>query len=166
MTVTNKARIKALMQLQRWSGLSLVDAVCLSKDELRQEGKTFRVVTDRQKTGTMINNVIPAWLGSELLRVKNGNPEFFFWSGSTTAEDAPSYFQKLYRKVFKAAEIDGSSHDFRHTFAIELLKSGVDIRSVSKALGHSSVAITERFYSRWCKGQQGMLDDVLAGAWQ
>jgi len=30
MTDTNKARIKALMQLQRWSGLSLVDAVCLS----------------------------------------------------------------------------------------------------------------------------------------
>lgn len=166
MTHTNKARIKALMQLQRWSGLSLVDAVCLSKDELRQEGKTFRVVTDRQKTGTIINNVIPAWLGSELLRAKNGNPEFFFWSGSTTAEDAPSYFQKLYRKVFKAAGVDGSSHDFRHTFAIELLKSGVDIRSVSKALGHSSVAITERFYSRWCKGQQGMLDDVLAGAWK
>jgi integrase/recombinase XerD len=166
MTDTNKARIKALMQLQRWSGLSLVDAVCLSKDELRQEGKTFRVVTDRQKTGMIINNVIPARLASELLRVKNGNPEFFFWSGSTTAEDAPSYFQKLYRKVFKAAGIDGSSHDFRHTFAIELLKSGVDIRSVSKALGHSSVAITERFYSRWCKGQQVMLDVVLAGAWQ
>jgi hypothetical protein len=27
MTPVNKARIKALMQLQRWSGLSLVDAV-------------------------------------------------------------------------------------------------------------------------------------------
>ncbi len=94
MTDVNKARIRALMQLQRWSGLSLVDAVCLSKDELRREGKTFRVVTDRQKTGMFINNVIPTWLGEELLKVKNGNPKFFFWSGTTTAEDAPSYFQK------------------------------------------------------------------------
>jgi site-specific recombinase XerD len=34
----NKARVKACMQLQRWSGLSLVDAVCLSKDELQQDG--------------------------------------------------------------------------------------------------------------------------------
>ena len=166
MTDTNKARIKALMQLQRWSGLSLVDAVCLSKGELKQEGKTFRVVTDRQKTGMFINNVIPTWLGEELLKVKNGNPEFFFWSGTTTPEDAPSYFQKLYRRVFKAAGIEESSHAFRHTFAIELLKSGIDVRSVSKALGHSSVAITERFYSRWCKGQQNMLDDVLSRAWK
>ena len=75
MTPVNKARIKTLMQLQRWSGLSLVDAVCLSKDELKRERKgEFRVVTDRQKTGTLINNVIPAWLGEELIRVKNGNP--------------------------------------------------------------------------------------------
>jgi integrase/recombinase XerD len=168
MTPANKRRIRALMQLQRWSGLSLVDAVCLSKDELKQEGKgkneSFRVVTDRQKTGTLINNWIPAWLGRELLTVKNGNPEFFFWSGSTTPEDAPSYFQKLYRKVFKAAGVEGSSHDFRHTYAVELLKSGVDIRTVSKALGHSSVTITEKFYSRWCTGQQDNLDNTLRAA--
>jgi site-specific recombinase XerD len=168
MTEANKRRIRVLMQLQRWSGLSLVDAVCLSKDELKQEGKgkkeSFRVVTDRQKTGTLINNWIPAWLGQELLTVKNGNPEFFFWSGSTTPEDAPSYFQKLYRKVFKAAGVEGSSHDFRHTYAVELLKSGVDIRTVSKALGHSSVTITEKFYSRWCTGQQDNLDNTLRAA--
>jgi site-specific recombinase XerD len=168
MTDANKRRIRVLMQLQRWSGLSLVDAVCLSKDELKQEGKgkkeSFRVVTDRQKTGTLINNWIPAWLGQELLTVKNGNPEFFFWSGSTTPEDAPSYFQKLYRKVFKAAGVEGSSHDFRHTYAVELLKSGVDIRTVSKALGHSSVTITEKFYSRWCTGQQDNLDNTLRAA--
>ena len=160
MTPANKARIKALMQLQRWSGLSLVDAVCLSKDELRQEGNTFRVVTDRQKTGTLINNVIPAWLAKELLQTKNGNLVSFFWSGTTTPEDAPSYFQKLYRKVFMAAGIEGSSHDFRHTYAVELLKSGVDIRTVSKALGHSSVTVTERFYSKWCVRQQNNLDNT------
>jgi site-specific recombinase XerD len=166
MTSQNKARIKVLMQLQRWSGLSLVDAVCLSKDELQQDGETFRIVTERQKTETHINNVIPKWLGKELLTVKNGNPEYFFWTGTTTPEDAPSYFQKLYRKVFKAAGVKESSHAFRHTFAIEHLKKGTDIRAVSKALGHSSVTITERYYSRWCKGQQVVLDDALTGGWE
>jgi len=94
MTDVNKARIRALMQLQRSSGLYLVDAVCLSKDELRREGKTFRVVTDRQKTGMFINNIIPTWLGEELLKVKNGNPKFFFWSGTTTAERCAVIFSK------------------------------------------------------------------------
>ena len=166
MTDANNARIKVLMQLQRYSGLSLVDAVCLSKDELQQNGETFRIVTERQKTGGAINNVIPAWLGEELLQVKNGNPEYFFWTRTTTPEDAPSYFQKLYRKVFKKAGVDGSSHGFRHTFAIEHLKKGTDIRAVSKALGHSSVTITEKYYSKWCKGQQVVLDDALSAGWE
>jgi hypothetical protein len=46
------------MQLQRWSGLSLIDAVWLTKDELIKDGDTFRVRTHRRKTGTPINNVI------------------------------------------------------------------------------------------------------------
>ena len=138
----------------------------MSKDELQRDKKFFRVVLERQKTGTHINNVIPIWLGEELLKVKNGNPEYIFWSGSTTPEDAPSYFHKLYRKVFKAAGIEGSSHDFRHTFAIEHLKQGVDIRTVSKALGHSSVTVTEKYYGKWCPSQLTILDDALAGAWE
>jgi integrase/recombinase XerD len=164
MTDVNKARIKALMQLQRWSGLSLVDAVCLSKEELKQTGDSFSVACDRQKTGTHINNWIPTWLGEELLKVKNGNPEYFFWTGMTTPEDAPSYFQKLYRKVFAASGVTGSSHDFRHTYAKELLVSGVDIRMVQKALGHSSLQVTERYYSKWDRAQQGVLHETLRNA--
>ena len=169
MTDGNKARVKALMQLQRWSGLSLVDAVCLSKDELQLEDGEYHVVRQRQKTrhaGITVNNVIPTWLGEELLKVKNGNPKYFFWSGTTTAEDAPSYFQKLYRKVFEAAGIDGASHDFRHTYAVELLKSGIKggIRAVQKALGHASLQVTERYYAKWDKEQQSKLDDALRTA--
>jgi integrase/recombinase XerD len=167
MTPENVARVRVLIQLQRFSGLSLVDAVCLSKDELVHDGKTFRVVLQRQKTDTLINNIIPVWLGEELLKVKNGNPEFFFWAGTAALDDtekrrdSTSGFQKLYRKVFKVAGVDGSSHDLRHTYAIELLKKGTDIRAVSKALGHSSVTITERYYAKWTQSQQVVLDDAL-----
>jgi site-specific recombinase XerD len=54
----------------------------------------------------------------------------------------------------------------RHTFSVELLKAGVDIRKVSKALGHSSVTITERHYAKWNKAQQDILDGDLASAWR
>jgi integrase/recombinase XerD len=161
----NQARVKACMQLQRWSGLSLVDAVCLSKDELQQDGKVFRVRTKRRKTGAPINNVIPSSLAKELLRVKNGNPTYFFISGEATTKGAVSTIDKMYRQVFAKAEIDGTSHMFRHTFAVELLKAGVDIRKVSRALGHSSVVITERYYAKWNKAQQDILDGDLARAW-
>ncbi len=162
----NQARVKACMQLQRWSGLSIVDAVSLSKDELRQANKMFRVRTQRRKTGAHINNVIPSWLGKELLRVKNGNPTYFFISGEATTKGAVSTIDKMYRQVFQKAGIEGTSHMFRHTFSVELLKAGVDIRKVSRALGHSSVTITERYYAKWNKAQQDILDGDLARAWR
>jgi integrase/recombinase XerC len=162
----NQARVKACMQLQRWSGLSLVDAVCLSKGELIQSGMVFRVRTKRRKTGAHINNVIPFPLGKELLRVKNGNPTYFFISGEATTKGAVSTIDKMYRQVFETAKIEGTSHMFRHTFAVELLKAGVDIRKVSRALGHSSVVITEKYYAKWNKAQQDILDGDLARAWE
>ena len=160
------ARVKACMKLQRWSGLSLIDAVWLTKDELIRDGNAFRVCTHRRKTGTHINNVIPAWLGEELLKVKNGNSRYFFTSGEAKPSGALSTFHKRYRKIFKLAGVDSTSHMFRHTFSVELLKAGVDIRKISRALGHSSVTITERYYAKWNKAQQDILDGDLARAWK
>ena len=162
----NQDRVKALMQLQRWSGLSLVDAVCLSRAELTPAGKNYRVDTSRRKTGTRVQVPIPGWLGKALLRMKNGNQQFFFWSGESTPKSAVSVFDKLYRKVFLAAGVkEGTSHRFRHRFAVAALETGVDIRVVSRALGHKSLQTTERFYGKWNKKQQAALESQLAATW-
>jgi len=110
--------------------------------------------------------VIPPWLGKELLRVKNGNPTHFFISGEATPKGAVSTIDKMYRQVFQAAGIEGTSHMFRHTFSVELLKGGVDIRKVSRALGHISVPVTVRYYAKRNKAQQDILDGDLARAWR
>jgi integrase len=156
------------MKLQRWSGLSLVDAVCLATNELIEHRGAFRVTTERRKTGAHINNVIPAPLGKELFKVRNGNRSYFFISGEATPKGAVSTFDKQYRKAFVKAgiKLDGQlSHTLRHTFAVELLKAGVDIRKVSRALGHSSVVITEKYYAKWNRAQQDILDGDLKTAW-
>ena len=36
----------------------------------------------------------------------------------------------------------------------------------ARALGHSSVVITERYYAKWNKAQQDILDGDLARAWK
>lgn len=65
---------------------------------------------------------------------------------------------KALRKVVARAGIDKevSSHDARHTFAWHLYKATRDIYLVSKALGHSSVAITENYLRQL---DQGELDE-------
>jgi integrase len=155
MTPENRVRVKACMRLQLEAGLGIVDAVMLHKDELVREKGKLRIKTTRQKTdnavNNAVNNVISEELGKLLLKVKNGNPEYFFWSGDTLPEDAPSYFQKPYRKVFakagkdysfKKSGVEHTSHDFRHTFAAYFLETGDSIELLSKALGHSDIKIT------------------------
>ena len=108
--------------------------------------------------------MIPGWLGKELLKVKNGNPHYVFITGEATPKGAVSTFDKMYRQVFKAAGFPGRRRmSSRHTFSVELLKAGVDIRKVSKALGHSSVTITA-VYAKWNKAQQDILDAFNRGS--
>jgi site-specific recombinase XerD len=67
--------------------------------------------------------------------------------------------------VFITAKIpDGHPHRFRDTFAVELLKAGVDIRAVQKALGHKSLTTTEKYYAPWNKSQQAIMDKAIGGA--
>ena len=39
------------------------------------------------------------------------------------------------------------SHLARHTFACLLLNNGVDMKTISRTLGHSSMKITEKIYA-------------------
>lgn len=83
-----------------------------------------------------------------------------------TRKSATSVYDKLYRRVFKKAHIiGGGSHRFRHLFAVSLLEAGVDLRVVSKALGQSNLAVTERYYAKWSRKQQVLLARELTKTW-
>jgi len=56
--------------------------------------------------------------------------------------------KKSYASILQKADIkDCSFHDLRRTFGSQLLLAGVDIYTVSKLLGHNSVATTEKHYA-------------------
>jgi integrase len=73
---------------------------------------------------------------------------------------------RSYRKLFNLAKVKGHPHRFRHTFAVNLLRSGeVTMEDVSAMLGHSSVKITEENYAKWAKGRQDALEVRVDNAW-
>lgn len=54
--------------------------------------------------------------------------------------------QRQFVTATKRAEISSFRfHDLRHTFATRLAQAGIDIYTISKLLGHSSVKMTERY---------------------
>lgn len=57
------------------------------------------------------------------------------------------YVRSMLHRLAAAASIEKRvhPHGLRHTFADELRRSGVDVVTISKLLGHSSVAVTARY---------------------
>ena len=114
---------------------------------------------------------IPPDVAQELLVVLNGNPEYIFWSGKGEAESITKSWAKLYlAPLFKAAKLSSNgylkSHRLRDTFAVDLLEKGVPLEEVSKLLGHESIKTTERHYSKWVKGRQDRLDNLVTATWK
>lgn len=61
---------------------------------------------------------------------------------------APRTLNNWHHDTRRSAELPGLRfHDLRHTHATTLLRDGVDITTVSKRLGHSSVSMTLNVYS-------------------
>jgi len=66
----------------------------------------------------------------------------------STREDMPYTIHGLKHWVERYRELSGIRfhiHQTRHTFACTLAKSGVDTRNIMKALGHSSLRMTETY---------------------
>lgn len=82
---------------------------------------------------------------------------------STNPRNRVSGWDGVMRRAWARAGLPGapvSSHTFRHTFSTRFLQAGGDIYLLSKVLGHSSVAITEKVYAHLRDGdvvQQALL---------
>ena len=55
---------------------------------------------------------------------------------------------KFWGRIRKAVGHTYSIHDIRKTFACSLVENGVDIKTASQLLRHSSVKVTERYYAK------------------
>jgi integrase len=76
----------------------------------------------------------------------------------------PRNVAREYLAAAKRAGVEGSLHTLRHTVATAMLAGGVDIRSVSDALGHSSPAVTLSVYAHTDRARQRAAAEVVTAA--
>jgi integrase/recombinase XerD len=172
-------RLHALVLVMRYAGLAIIDAATLERSNIREQDGHYRIyLSSRQKTSKRttlqaIDNAIPAKVAKELLTVLNGNPRYVFWHGGKSGEgtdqekrEAVKHWQKKMRTLLDSAGFpDATSHKFRHTLAIEMIRAGATFEDVAAALGNT-VGVVAKFYSHeWAKVRQGRTDKAIKATW-
>jgi integrase/recombinase XerD len=155
-----RAQVRAFVLLLRYSGLRIGDAVSLTRDKLRN-AKLFLYTG---KTGTPVYVPLPEHVIEALSRVDDSSGRFF-WSGNGILKSSVADWQRTLTRLFKLAGVKAHAHQFRHTFAVSLLQSGVSLETVSILLGHSSLKITEKHYAPWVKSRQENLEREVKKTW-
>jgi integrase/recombinase XerD len=165
------SKIYALVLLMRWSGLAIRDAVTLERERLSAEDRIFLY---RAKTGVPVHVVIPHDVAEELRALSLfPNPRYFFWSGSGKPETAVKHWHHQFSVLFKKAKITHLDctekkchpHQFRDTFAVNLLLTGVPMEDVQLYLGHSSIKTTEQHYAPFVQARMEKMDENIKASW-
>lgn len=95
-------RLRALVLLMRWSGLSIQDGVTLERERLSDDGKIFLYLA---KTGVPVNVPIPPDVADILRALPSENKRYFFWSGNGDPQAACKGWRRSLTRLFEIAKI-------------------------------------------------------------
>jgi integrase/recombinase XerD len=151
-------RNRALLWLLYRSGLRISEALALRPSSLDLAAHTARVLHGKGDKATVrpvhpsADDALMRWLDTRrTLGLKNG-PLFCTLDGGPMSD---RYVRDLLKRLAAKAGIDKRvhPHGLRHTYADELRNAGADVVVISKALGHSSIAVTARYLDHLTNGQ-------------
>lgn len=114
---------------------------------------------------------LKAWQGQQEAEREEWGPAYRDDGYMFTWEDGrpfhPDYISKTVGKLMRRAGIVMAKlHALRHFYAAVLIAAGYDIEAISKALGHSSVAITSAIYGSLLRAVRArMANDAEALVW-
>jgi integrase len=160
-------RVYAFIELLRWSGMDLEDAIQFRLDMIDADG----VLTyHRQKTGTeavipLEPHMIP--LLKSIPLEKGCLPKMPFRHDNAMNADHVRWYQQVKAVIAKAGitemryrQKDGvvtikgpNVKALRHTFACHYLAMGYRIETVARMLGHTKISTTQEHYGPWTKGR-------------
>lgn len=125
-------------------------------------GKTFLLIGTPKSRRSQRVLPVPAFLLERLrARMLDETSEYVFGVSMRAAE--PRTIQRRFQRLMERLRITGVHfHTLRHSFATRLLELGVDVKTVSSLLGHSSTKTTLDIYAHSLLDRQRSAMELLA----
>ena len=148
-----------------WTDLDVENmTISVSKQVNRINGE---LVVSPPKTRNSVRTLAVPQQAVDLLiteHKKHSRNSYLFPSPKTGTMYDPDAFRRTHDKILKAIGAEHIRfHDLRHTFATLLLKSGVDVKTLSGALGHYSAGFTLDTYAHVTAQMKQDAADTIGG---
>jgi integrase len=143
----NSTKHRAILTTCYAAGLRISEAVRLKTDDIDSQRMVIRV---DQGKGQKDRYVMLSPVLLEILRAwwRVNKPRHWLFPGDLPGQHITTF--PVLWACHKARKISGirkviTPHSLRHGFAVHLLESGTDVRSIQLLLGHRSLATTARY---------------------
>jgi integrase/recombinase XerD len=153
-------RNRALLTLLYRSGLRVSEVLALRPADVDMTKHNLRLLDTKsgraQTRGfhPSADDALARWLDTRKALGTGGRGRRLFCTldGGPLSDD---YVRGLLRRLAARAGVSKRvhPHGLRHTFAVELEAAGTPVTTISKLLGHSSVAVTARYLDHLTNGQ-------------
>lgn len=146
-----------------WTDLDVENmTISVSKQVNRINGE---LVVSQPKTPNSIRKLAIPQRAVELLveeHAKHPHSPYLFVSPKTGTMFDPDSFRHTHEKILKTIGAEHIRfHDLRHTFATLSLKYGVDVKTLSGALGHYDAGFTLSTYTHATEGMKRSAADTI-----
>lgn len=126
-----------------------------------EKTRTKLVITAPKSKSSVREIPLPEFLVAILKQYK-GTPESFMLSGNTRPVE-PRTLQYRFAKILNNADLPSVHfHSLRHAFATNCIAMGVDVKTLSELLGHSSVELTLNRYVHSSMDRKRAFMDMLS----
>jgi integrase/recombinase XerD len=153
-------RNKVLIIVLYRCGLRISEVLGIRSSDYNQQEGTLRVIGKGNKmrvvgldSQTRMN--LDMWMERRLRLGINGkgNPPIFcgISKGNLGKPIRTVYVRNLLKRLAGKAGVEKrvSPHNFRHTFAHDMLNEGIGLNHIQISLGHSSIATTSKYLQRF-----------------
>lgn len=148
-------RFAALIRAAELTGCRLDELVTAEWPSFSPDERTLRVKGKGNKVRTI--DLSDAAMTHIKTHPKATDSALIFCHGGGEAyANASSNFSQICRRIEKADKTFKRFrfHDLRHFYAVNALLGGMDLWTLSRQLGHTSVKVTESFYLRFASQKQ------------